>query len=123
MLLCLAALEAPLQLPLQGSLYGQQCVFICNDWMAGLVPIYLAAKYRPHGVYTHARSVLAIHNLRHQGVFPPSTYASLGLPAEWYGALEYQYPPHERLGAYEEEGRSVNTLKVCGGGFVGVVWV
>lgn len=112
MLLCLAALEAPLQLPLGGSLYGEQCVFICNDWMAGLVPIYLAAKYRPHGVYTNARSVLAIHNLRHQGVFPPSTYASLGLPPDWYGALEYQYPPHERLGAYEEEGRSVNTLKV-----------
>jgi starch synthase len=26
-------------------------------------------------------------------------------------AMEYQYPPHLRQGAYEEEGRSVNTLK------------
>jgi hypothetical protein len=26
--------------------------------------------------------------------------------------MEYQYPPHLRQGAYEEEGRSVNTLKV-----------
>jgi starch synthase len=46
-----------------------------------------------------------------QGVFPPKTYTSLGLPDQWYGALEYQYPPHQRMGAYEEEGRSVNTLK------------
>eukprot|EP00879_Flechtneria_rotunda_P017220 GHRR01018041.1.p1 GENE.GHRR01018041.1~~GHRR01018041.1.p1 ORF type:complete len:421 (+),score=103.09 GHRR01018041.1:241-1503(+) len=112
MLLCLAGTEAPLQLPLgEKELYGQDCVFIANDWHAALVPVYLAAKYRPHGVYTNARSIMAIHNLRHQGVFPPSTYPELGLPSEWYGALEYQYPPHLRQGSYAEEGRSVNTLK------------
>lgn len=67
MLLSLAGLEAPLQLPLgERGLYGQDCVFIANDWHSALVPVYLAAKYRPHGVYTHARSVMAIHNLRHQ---------------------------------------------------------
>lgn len=31
-----------------------------------LVPVYLAAKYRPYGVYQSARSILAIHNLKHQ---------------------------------------------------------
>jgi hypothetical protein len=46
-----------------------------------------------------------------QGVHPPSTFDSLGLPGWWYPALEYQYPPHLRQGAYEEEGRSVNHLK------------
>ncbi len=67
MLLCLAATEAPLLLPIgERGLYGQECVFMANDWHAALVPVYLAAKYRPHGVYTKARSILAIHNLRHQ---------------------------------------------------------
>lgn len=67
MLLALAGLEAPLQLPLgEKGLYGQDCVFIANDWHAALVPVYLAAKYRPYGVYTNARSIMAIHNLRHQ---------------------------------------------------------
>lgn len=67
MLLALASLEAPLQLPLgEQGLYGEDCVFIANDWHAALVPVYLAAKYRSHGVYTNARSVMAIHNLRHQ---------------------------------------------------------
>jgi starch synthase len=134
-LLCLAALEAPLVLPLvdkagsndKGSssssssssstkgdnktLYGQECVFVANDWHAALVPVYLAAKYRPHGVYNSSRSVVAIHNLRHQGVFPPGSFKQLGLPGEWYPAVEYQYPPHQRTGPWAEEGRSVNLLK------------
>lgn len=111
-LMCLAALEAPLQLELgEDGVYGENCVFIANDWHAGLVPVYVAAHYRRHGTYRDARTVLAIHNLRYQGVFPPATFSSLGLPDEWYGALEWQYPPHLRSGAYEEEGRAVNTLK------------
>ena len=65
-LLCLAGLEAPLQLEIEGSTYGDDCIFIANDWHASMVPVYLAAKYRPGGVYNKARSVLAIHNLRHQ---------------------------------------------------------
>ncbi len=47
-----------------------------------------------------------------QGVFPPGSFDQLGLPGDWYKALEWQYPPHQRQGAYEEEGRAVNTLKV-----------
>lgn len=50
-----------------------------------------------------------------QGVFPPGTFNELGLPGWWYGALEYQYPPHQRKGSYAEEGRSVNFLKVWTG--------
>lgn len=65
-LLCLAALEAPLHLEINGSVYGEDIVFLANDWHAGLVPVYLAAKYRSAGVYKDARSILAIHNLRHQ---------------------------------------------------------
>lgn len=65
-LLCMAALEAPLQLPLNGSIYGTQMTFVANDWQAALVPVFLASKFRPHGVYTDARSIVAIHNLRHQ---------------------------------------------------------
>jgi hypothetical protein len=73
----------------------QDVTFLANDWHASLVPVYLAGKYRPHGVYTNARSILAIHNLRHQGVYPPHTFKDLGLPKHWYGAVEYQYPPHQ----------------------------
>lgn len=112
-LLAQCGLEAPLLLDFedgQGT-FGQECLFVANDWHTALVPVYLAAKYRPHGVYQEARSVLAIHNLCHQGVFPPGTFNELGLPGWWYGAVEFQYPPHQRQGSYAEEGRSVNFLK------------
>lgn len=54
---------------------------------------------------------MLLHNLCHQGVYPPGTFDLLGLPGAWYQALEWQYPPEQRQGAYEEEGRAINTLK------------
>ncbi len=44
-------------------------------------------------------------------MFAPGTFPELGLPGDWYAAVEFQYPPHLRQGAYEEEGRCINTLK------------
>ncbi|KAF0813114.1 Glycogen synthase [Andreprevotia sp. IGB-42] len=50
-----------------------------HDWHAGLTPAYLAARGRP------ARSVLTVHNLAYQGVFPPHTYGDLALPWDFFG--------------------------------------
>jgi starch synthase len=47
----------------------------CNDWPTALVPTYLKAL----GAETATRSVLTIHNVRHQGVFPKDALPSLGL--------------------------------------------
>ncbi|GAB2265064.1 Pentafunctional AROM polypeptide [Dionaea muscipula] len=109
-LLCHAACEAPLMLPLGGYTYGEKCMFLVNDWHAGLVPVLLAAKYRPHGVYKDARSILVIHNISHQGVEPALTYSNLGLPPEWYGALEWVFPTWARTHALDA-GEAVNVLK------------
>jgi glycogen synthase len=35
-----AACEAPLVLELGGFNYGEKCIFVANDWHAGLVPVY-----------------------------------------------------------------------------------
>ncbi|KAH6804110.1 Glycogen/starch synthase [Perilla frutescens var. frutescens] len=109
-LLCHAACEAPLVLPLGGYTYGEKCLFIANDWHAGLVPVLLAAKYRPHGVYKDARSIIVIHNLAHQGVEPAITYKNLGLPPGWYKALEWVFPTWARTHALDP-GEAVNVLK------------
>ncbi|KAK9724826.1 hypothetical protein RND81_05G101200 [Saponaria officinalis] len=109
-LLCHAACEAPLVLPLGGYTYGQKCLFLVNDWHAGLVSVLLASKYRPYGVYKDARSVLVIHNLSHQGVEPAVTYDNLGVAPQWYGALEWVFPEWAR--AHElDKGEAVNILK------------
>jgi glycogen synthase len=39
-LLSHAACEAPLVLELGGFNYGEKCIFVANDWHAGLVPVY-----------------------------------------------------------------------------------
>ncbi|KAK9291369.1 hypothetical protein L1049_019315 [Liquidambar formosana] len=109
-LLCHAACEAPLVLPLGGFTYGEKCLFLVNDWHASLVPVLLAAKYRPYGVYKNARSILVIHNLAHQGVEPAVTYNNLGLPPEWYKALEWVFPTWARTHALDT-GEAVNVLK------------
>ncbi|KAK7350982.1 hypothetical protein VNO77_10089 [Canavalia gladiata] len=109
-LLCHAACEAPLVLPLGGFTYGESCLFLVNDWHASLVPVLLAAKYRPHGVYKDARSILVIHNIAHQGVEPAITYSNLGLPPEWRGALEWVFPTWARMHALDT-GEAVNFLK------------
>ncbi len=111
-LLAHAACEAPLVLPFDdiGGRYGDDVVFVANDWHAGLVPILVASKYRPHNVYRNARTICAIHNIAHQGVEPSTTFPNLGVPGEWYSALEYQYP--EWMRAHElDEGKVVNILK------------
>ena len=50
-----------------------------NDWHLGLVPALLAAEggVRPP-------SVLTIHNLAFQGVFPADVFPQLGLPPHWF---------------------------------------
>jgi starch synthase len=63
----------------------------CNDWQTGLAPAYLHFAGRP------VPSLITIHNLAFQGIFPLATATALGLPpeslqiegAEYYGSLSF----------------------------------
>jgi starch synthase len=64
----------------------------CNDWQTGLTPAYLHHRNaRP------AATLMTIHNLAYQGIFPPHTLAELNLPPssfsieglEYYGNLSF----------------------------------
>ena len=139
-LLSLAALEAPLHLPDLGfgrefktddessstsasstssassssdplrPFGSRPCTFVANDWHAGLVPLYLAHKFRPFGVYSDARALFVIHNLSHQGVEPAHTFDALGFPGEtaWRAReqLSWEYPSWASI-----TGDAVNILK------------
>mmetsp|Transcript_85675 Transcript_85675/g.239893 ORF Transcript_85675/g.239893 Transcript_85675/m.239893 type:complete len:737 (+) Transcript_85675:81-2291(+) len=81
-LLSLAAAEAPLVLEIDGSTYGQDVLFICNDWQTGILPVYLLYKYKLHNTYMNARSWMVIHNIAYQGKyckerFPVDSYLGL----------------------------------------------
>ena len=64
-------------------------VIHCHDWHAGLVPAYLRA-FAAAGRHTPA-TVFTIHNLAFQGLFPPTVFPRLGLPAAHFdiGGLEF----------------------------------
>jgi starch synthase len=51
----------------------------CNDWPTALVPTYLRALAAETPSLAATRTVLTIHNVVHQGVFPRETLPTLGL--------------------------------------------
>jgi starch synthase len=56
-----------------------------NDWPCGLVPLYLAQSRLIAPQEPTAASVLTIHNMAFQGVFPMASADLLGIPAQWRG--------------------------------------
>lgn len=51
----------------------------CNDWQTALVPMYLKTTYAWDRQFANTRSVLTIHNIGYQGMFPAEVLGSLGL--------------------------------------------
>ncbi len=66
-------------------------VFHCNDWHTALLPVYLRHVYGWDELFAPSRSVLTIHNIGYQGVFPERTAEDLGLSLE-----ELSPPPADR---------------------------
>jgi starch synthase len=68
----------------------------CNDWQTALIPVYLKTGVKPSpppGIPT----LLTIHNLAYQGLFPPEAMAAAGLSMdlftpsglEFFGRMNY----------------------------------
>lgn len=64
-------------------------VIHCNDWQSGLMPLYAKTLYR-HG-FERALTLMTIHNMGYQGIFPASAMTLTGLPAEFFnpGMIEF----------------------------------
>ncbi|XP_057521390.1 granule-bound starch synthase 1, chloroplastic/amyloplastic-like [Amaranthus tricolor] len=93
-LLCLAALEAPRVLNLNNNPnfsgpYGEDIVFVANDWHTGLLPCYLKSMYQSKGIYKNAKVVFCIHNIAYQGRFAFDDFSKLGLPDEFKGSFDF----------------------------------
>ncbi|MDP2905627.1 MAG: glycogen synthase GlgA [Candidatus Omnitrophota bacterium] len=50
-----------------------------NDWQAALIPVYLKSIYSQDTFYKNTRTVLTIHNLGYQGLFPREEFSKTGL--------------------------------------------
>jgi len=51
----------------------------CNDWHTAFAPLYLRTLYADEPLLAHARTVLTIHNIGYQGIFPATRVADLAL--------------------------------------------
>lgn len=54
-------------------------VFHCNDWHTGLLPLYLRHHYGWDRLFERSKTLLTIHNLGYQGMFPASQLGALDL--------------------------------------------
>jgi starch synthase len=74
---CRAVLDCSTEL-----MAGAPDVFHVHDWHTALIPVYLSGPYRER--LPNAASVLTIHNLGYQGVFPNHELLVAGLGWEHY---------------------------------------
>jgi len=70
----------------EGSGAAAPDIIHAHDWHAGLVPLLL----RIAGVQ-HVRSVITIHNMAFQGVYPMHLSGELGIPAAYLGVEGIEY--------------------------------
>lgn len=64
-------------------------VIHCNDWQTGLIPVYIKTVYRDD--FPKTATLMTIHNLGYQGLFPSSDMPITGLGWEMFNmeALEF----------------------------------
>ena len=57
----------------------------CNDWHTGMVNVFLKECFYHDDFYKDIKTVYTVHNLKYQGIFPPSiTSDILGLPQDLF---------------------------------------
>jgi starch synthase len=72
-------------------------VIHCNDWQSALIAVYLKTQFKNDLFYKKTKSILTVHNLAYQGLFPKDQFASLGLDNslfsidgfEFYGNINF----------------------------------
>ncbi|XP_051137228.1 granule-bound starch synthase 1, chloroplastic/amyloplastic-like [Andrographis paniculata] len=112
-LLCQAALEAPRVLNLNSSKYfsgpyGENIIFVANDWHTALLPCYLKSMYQARGIYMNARVAFCIHNIAYQGRFAFSDFHLLNLPDKFITSFDF-------IDGYDKpvKGRKINWMRAA----------
>ena len=64
----------------------QPDILHCNDWHTGMIPLFLKVFYRNNPFYQNIKTVLTLHNLKFQGIFPMEILGDLlGLDDSYRG--------------------------------------
>jgi starch synthase len=56
-----------------------------HDWQASLIPVYLKTLFAKDNFYKNIKTILTIHNIGYQGLFPKEEFPKLGLDWSLFG--------------------------------------
>lgn len=86
--------------------YGENVVFVANDWHTALLPCYLKSAYKPSGQFQNAKVAFCVHNIAYQGRFAFGDFDKLGLSDEFRSSFDF-------IDGYEKpvKGRKINWMK------------
>ncbi|MEN8193064.1 MAG: glycogen synthase GlgA [Bacteroidota bacterium] len=52
----------------------------CNDWQTSLIPVYHKTLFKDDVTFKSIKTLLTVHNIKSQGVFPKTSFQKTGLP-------------------------------------------
>ena len=62
-----------------------------HDWQTGLAPLFVRHQQKADGWANPPRTVLSVHNLAFQGLFPPRDYALTNLPWDYFKSEQLEF--------------------------------
>jgi len=62
-----------------------------HDWQSALMPLYGRELFKNHPNASKIKTVLTVHNLAFQGVFPAEKYATLGLDQKFFSVNGFEF--------------------------------
>lgn len=66
----------------------------CNDWQSGLVPALMKSEPQPQPWMRRAATVMTVHNLAYQGMFPRESFQWTGVDWKHFNAGEFEFHNH-----------------------------
>lgn len=65
-------------------LYWQPEIIHCNEWQTALIPFYLKTHFKDDPFFKNTKTVLSLHNLAYQGIFPVEKASKIGISDKYY---------------------------------------
>ena len=62
-----------------------------HDWQASLIPVYLKTIFVKDTFYKNMRTLLTIHNMGYQGLFPREEFSKLGLDWDLFSMEGFEF--------------------------------
>ncbi|MFC1709533.1 glycogen synthase GlgA [Candidatus Omnitrophota bacterium] len=66
-------------------------VIHCNDWQSTLIPVYLKTRLEKDPFYKNTKTLLTIHNLAYQGLFPKEQFDQLELDESLFSIDGFEF--------------------------------